>query len=184
MPQKFIFSKDSQSSGQPKNNAKTLLFSYLSPVFFANVTAVAFVLLCNSRFNFHCYTQCEAMYTQKLARKWELQPFATSCAKDSERHSLVQTSFAELPNNTIYIYIYSLHCTHALKTTSLQTILQVISNSVFLLASPIYPPSPLITFLLWCAHVCMRACVCVGVCWGGGGVVQGIQYYDHISHYF
>ena len=31
---------------------------------------MAFVLLRNSRFNFHCYTQHEAMPTQKLARKW------------------------------------------------------------------------------------------------------------------
>ena len=33
-------------------------------------TVGAFVLLCNSRYNFHCYTQCEAMPTQKLAWKW------------------------------------------------------------------------------------------------------------------
>ena len=39
----------------------------LSTVFFA--TALAFVLLRNSRFNFHCYTQREATPTQKLARK-------------------------------------------------------------------------------------------------------------------
>ena len=31
---------------------------------------VTFVLLCNSRFNFHCYTQREAMPTQKSAWKW------------------------------------------------------------------------------------------------------------------
>ena len=31
---------------------------------------VAFVLLRNSRFNFHCYTQREATPTQKSARKW------------------------------------------------------------------------------------------------------------------
>ena len=33
-------------------------------------TVLAFVLLRNSRFNFHCYTQCEATPTQKSARKW------------------------------------------------------------------------------------------------------------------
>ena len=46
-----------------------LIFSTLhplSPVIFATATEVAFVLLCNSRFNFHCYTQP----TQKSARKW------------------------------------------------------------------------------------------------------------------
>ena len=40
---------------------------------------MAFVLLPSSRFNLHCYTQCEAMPTQKLARKWQLWPFVTSC---------------------------------------------------------------------------------------------------------
>ena len=38
----------------------------LSPVFFAIATVVAFVLLSNSRFNFHCYTQREATPTQNL----------------------------------------------------------------------------------------------------------------------
>ena len=42
----------------------------LSPVIFATATVVAFVLLRSSRFNFHCYTQCEATPTQKSARKW------------------------------------------------------------------------------------------------------------------
>ena len=41
----------------------------LSLVIFANATVVASVLLHNSRFKFHYYTQCEAMPTQKLARK-------------------------------------------------------------------------------------------------------------------
>jgi len=52
---------------------------------------------------------------------------------------------------------------------SLIQIIQVISNSVFLLASPIYPPSSLVTFLL-CAHVC----VCV----------QGIQIMTVIHHFW
>ena len=41
----------------------------LSPVIFATATVMAFVLLRNSRFNFHCYTQREATPTQKSARK-------------------------------------------------------------------------------------------------------------------
>ena len=52
---------------------QSLIFSTLHPlslVISATATVVAFVLLCNSRFNFHCYTQCEAMPTQKSARKW------------------------------------------------------------------------------------------------------------------
>ena len=64
----------SRSSGQPKNNAKTLLFfptlHPLSTVIFATATVVAFVLLRNSRFNFHSYTQREATPTQKSDRKW------------------------------------------------------------------------------------------------------------------
>ena len=42
----------------------------LSLVIFSTATVVAFVLLRNPRFNFHCYIQCEAMPTQKSARKW------------------------------------------------------------------------------------------------------------------
>ena len=42
----------------------------LSPVIFATATVVAFLLLHNSRFNFHCYTQRETMPTQKSAWKW------------------------------------------------------------------------------------------------------------------
>ena len=70
----------------------------LSTVIFATATVLAFVLLCSSRFNFHCYTQHEATPTQKLARQWQLQPSTTSSAKDYAGHSLAQSSFAELPN--------------------------------------------------------------------------------------
>ena len=42
----------------------------LSLVIFATATVVAFVLIRNSRFNFHCYTQREAMPIQESARKW------------------------------------------------------------------------------------------------------------------
>ena len=41
-----------------------------SPVIFASATVVAFVLLRNSRSNFHRYTQREATPTPKSARKW------------------------------------------------------------------------------------------------------------------
>ena len=41
----------------------------LSTVIFATATVLAFVLLRDSRFNFHCYTQREATPTQKSARK-------------------------------------------------------------------------------------------------------------------
>ena len=41
----------------------------LSTVIFTTATVLAFVLLRDSRFNFHCYTQREATLTQKSARK-------------------------------------------------------------------------------------------------------------------
>ena len=41
----------------------------ISPVIFATATVVVFVLLRNSRFNFHCYAQREAMPTQKSDQK-------------------------------------------------------------------------------------------------------------------
>ena len=41
----------------------------LSTVIFAAATVLAFVLLRDSRFNFHFYTQREATPTQKSARK-------------------------------------------------------------------------------------------------------------------
>ena len=78
------------------------LFSILHrlyPAIFAKAAVVAFVQLRNCRFNFHCYTQREPAPTQKSARtEWPLRPYATSCAKDYEEHSDMETSFAEPPN--------------------------------------------------------------------------------------
>ena len=56
----FFFLIKSRCSDQPKNDEKTL-FSHFSPPFPCN--------LCNSKFNFHRYTQREAMPTQKPARR-------------------------------------------------------------------------------------------------------------------
>ena len=103
MPQnkKFLQTHDLVNKKQ-KNEAKTLFFSTLHPlstVIFATATVLAFVLLHNCRFNFHCYTQREPAPTQKSARtEWPLRPYATSCAKDYEEHSDMETSFAEPPN--------------------------------------------------------------------------------------
>ena len=60
------------------------ILHHLSLVIFANATVVASVLLCNSRFIFHCYTHCEPTPTQNLAWKWQLRPFVTSCVNDYE----------------------------------------------------------------------------------------------------
>ena len=75
------------------------ILHHLCPVIFANTTVVAFVMFQHSRFNFHRYTQHEPMRTQKLAWKWQLWSFATSCMKDYKGHSLAQTSFPEPPNS-------------------------------------------------------------------------------------
>ena len=100
MPKICIFSKQSWSSGQLGNDAKTLfsILHHLFLVILANTTALAFVLLRNSRYNFHCYAQRERTSTQTSTQKWQLWPFATSCVEDHKGHSLVQTSLAELPN--------------------------------------------------------------------------------------
>ena len=60
---------------------------------FANATVVAFVLLHNSRFNFHCYTQQEPALSQKSAQKWQLQPFCKSCMKDYKGDTVVQRGY-------------------------------------------------------------------------------------------
>ena len=104
--QKRIFTTNSHSSGQPKTDkVKTLFVSilhHLFPVIFTNVIVVSFLLLRS----FHCYTQREPAPTQKSARKWHLRPFANSCAKDYEMHSLLQSSFAELPNTEINLFYH------------------------------------------------------------------------------
>jgi len=77
------------------------ILHHLSPVILSNATALPFVLLHNSRFNFHCYPQHEATPTLNVAWKWQLPPFVTSCIKDYEEHSFLQTSFTELPNRRL-----------------------------------------------------------------------------------
>ena len=79
------------------------ILHHLSPLILVNATLVAFVLLRSSSFHCRCYKQREPTPTQKSARKWQLRPFATSCAKDCEGHSLVQTSFAESPNRSLRV---------------------------------------------------------------------------------
>ena len=78
------------------------LFSTLhsiSIVIVATAAVLAFVLLRNSRFSFHCYTQCEATPTQKLARK------CTATSHDFLRKRL-QNAFT-LANQLRWIAQYS-----------------------------------------------------------------------------
>ena len=73
MPQNAFFLRTRNLLINKKNTTQRhFLFTLhpLSMVIFATATVLAFVLLHNSSFNFHCYTQREAMPTQKSARKW------------------------------------------------------------------------------------------------------------------
>ena len=71
MPQNTFFPRNRDFLVSPKMT-ETLFPHPPSPLQgnFATATVLAFVLLRNSRFNFHCYTQHEATPTQKSARKW------------------------------------------------------------------------------------------------------------------
>ena len=64
-PKNVFFSTN--SFGQSKidhRHTHFFILHHLSPVIFANATVVAFLLLHNSGFNFHCYTQREPTTTQ------------------------------------------------------------------------------------------------------------------------
>ena len=71
MPQNAFFLRTHNLLVSPKVMQRHFLFTLhpLSTVIFAVATVLAFVLLRDSRFNFHCYTQREATPTQKSARK-------------------------------------------------------------------------------------------------------------------
>ena len=77
MPQNAFFPKLAIFWSAKKQCKDTFFSTHhpLSPVIFATATVVAFVLLCNSRFNFHCYTQCEA----NLLRNRPGNDAATTC---------------------------------------------------------------------------------------------------------
>ena len=71
MPQNTFFTQIRNLVSQ-KTMQRLLFFHppFPFPIIFATATVVAFVLLHNSRFNFHCYTERKATPTQKSARKW------------------------------------------------------------------------------------------------------------------
>ena len=69
---KRIFFHELASFWLAEKRCKDTFFSilnHLSTVIFANAAIIAFLLLCNSTFNFHCYTQREATSIQKSARR-------------------------------------------------------------------------------------------------------------------
>ena len=80
---------------------------HLSTVIFATATVVAFVLLRNSSFNFHCYTQREPTPTQKSSRKRQLRSFTVSCAKDYEGYLFTRANrlrwIAQNQQHTLYL---------------------------------------------------------------------------------
>ena len=71
MPQNSFFLRTRDLLVSQKTMRRHFIFTLhpLSTVIFATATVLAFVLLRNSSFNFHCYTQREATPTQKSARK-------------------------------------------------------------------------------------------------------------------
>ncbi len=96
---KRIFSTNSRSSGQPKNDAKTIFPTLhpLSTVIFATETVLAFVLLRDSRFNFHCYTKREATQTPKSTRKYAATSRDFLCERLQSAFTLAN-HFAESPS--------------------------------------------------------------------------------------
>ena len=82
---------------------KDTFFSTLHPfstVIFAAATVLAFVLLCDSRFNFHCYTQREATPTQKSAWK------CAATSRDFLRERLQSTFTLANQLRQIALYCY------------------------------------------------------------------------------
>ena len=71
MPQNAFFLRTRDLLVSQKTTQRHFFYTLhpLSTVIFATATVLAFVLLHDSRFNFHCYTQCEATPTPKSARK-------------------------------------------------------------------------------------------------------------------
>jgi len=65
----------------------------LSPVIFATATMVAFVLLHNSRFNWHCYTQREATPLKK-------RPGSNAVTSHDVLHERLQRAFT--PANQLH----------------------------------------------------------------------------------
>ena len=98
----------SQSSGQPKIDAKTFFPTPhpLSPAIFATATVVAFVLLYSSRLNFHRYTQHEATPTQKSARKWCSNLSWLTAQKITKSKGIHLCKLNEPPNTCISCHVY------------------------------------------------------------------------------
>ena len=86
----LFFPMNLWSSGQPKNDAKTLFCHPPSP-FPGNFCNCNSADICTA-------SQLYTVWSNALLRNRPESDTATSCAKDYKGHSLVQTSFTELPN--------------------------------------------------------------------------------------
>ena len=117
MPQN-IFSTNLQSSGQPKNDAKTLFFHPPSP-FPGNFCNCNSGGICTaSQFEFQLpllYTAWSNTYSE-ISPEVMLQPLLTSCTENYKGHSLMQTSFTELPSTLLSL------------VSSLYTLLSLVSS--------------------------------------------------------
>ena len=106
-----LYDPDSLRSELPSLQSDTFfslsILHHIFSLILANTAVLPFLLLCSSRFSSYCYTQRQPTPTQKSARNWQLRPFSTSCAKDGEGHSLVQTSFTEPSNRSMTPPIHS-----------------------------------------------------------------------------
>ena len=72
MPQNAFFPRTRDLLVNQKTTQRPFFHTLhpLSPAIFATATVLVFVLLRNSTFKFHCYTQRKAKPTQKSAQKW------------------------------------------------------------------------------------------------------------------
>ena len=113
MPQNAFFprTRDLQVSQKTTERHFFPTLHPLSTAIFATATVLAFVLLRNSRFNFHCYTQREATPTQKSARKWRCDLSRLLVRKITKRiHSSKQASLNRPIKAVIIIIIHSPAC--------------------------------------------------------------------------
>ena len=97
---KMHFYTNSRSSEQPRSDAKTLFF-HPPPSFPVNFLQLqqcwhlyCVTILGSTSIVIHAYSEISPEVT--------LRPLATFCAKDCKWHSLVQTSFTELPNRHVF----------------------------------------------------------------------------------
>ena len=98
-----IFFMNSRSSGQPKKRCKDPFFQVSSP-FPGNFCNCNSIGICTAS-QFQVQLPVIHSVKQRLLINWPemtLQPLATSCAKDYKQHSLLQTSFTELPNRRFF----------------------------------------------------------------------------------